>query len=254
MYRGLRIGSIASLAAFALLAGASGAGASVFSAQAHAPVPAHWWQAEGNAKDTPGPGVRADNGRIMGAGFAAGPSGTERAFSFAGRGQQVVFNTAGGNRGTGDFTLAFAIKTTATVKQAVWEKRIACDTNGTPFWGFRMASTGSVDFEYGNPPSSDYGSISSTTMINNGAWHQVAVTRHGRTVKLYIDGVLEATGTTPTTADVSNHAVMRAGVSTCDGVDGTSPFTGDLAEPMIFSSALTQSQVQALARADGLTG
>jgi hypothetical protein len=244
-----KVGSIVSLAAVALLAVPSGAGA-----PAAAPVPAHWWQAKGNAHDTPGPGARADNGRIMGAGFAPGPSGTERAFSFAGRGQQVVFNKTGGNRGTGDFTLAFDIKTTATIKQAVWEKRIACDTNGTPFWGFRMAADGSIGFEYGTPPNRDYSSVGSTTSINNGAWHQVAVTRHGRTVKLYVDGTLEATTTTPATADVSNDAALRAGVSMCDGIDGTSPFTGDLAELMIFTAALTQPQLQALARAGGLTG
>jgi hypothetical protein len=180
--------------------------------------------------------------------------GTDQAFSFAGSGQRVVFNKFGGNRHRGDFTLAFDIKTTATVQQAVWEKRIACDTDGTPFWGFRMTGTGqpvgSIGFEYGTPPVAS-GSASSTTSISDGAWHQVAVTRHGVTVKLYIDGNLEATTTTPATEYLANSAAMRAGVSTCDGVDGTSPFTGELDELMIFRSALTQPQIQALR---GLTG
>jgi len=47
---------------------------------------------------------------------------------------------------------------------------------------------------------------------------------------------------------------MRAGVSTCDGVDGTQPFKGELDELKIFRTALTQSQIQVLGRATGLTG
>jgi sialidase-1 len=254
MGRGLRLGSIVSLAALAVLAVPSGAGASAVPAQA--PVPAHWWQANGNANDTPATGVSPDNGRLVGAGFGPGPSGTEQAFTFAGGGQRVIFNKSGGNRGTGDFTFEFDIKTTVTVQQGVWEKRIACDSNGTPLWGFRTSPTGhlpgSIGFEYGNPPRES--GVISTTSISDGAWHQVAVTRSGGTVKLYIDGTLEATTITPAALNVSNKAPMRAGVSTCDGVDGTSGFTGELAEPMIFRSALTQPQIQALARADGLAG
>ena len=167
-----------------------------------------------------------------------------------------MFNAGGGNRGTGYFTFAFDIKTTATVPQAVWEKRIACNTNGTPFWGFRMsgrgAPAGSIGFEYGTPPS-NY-DATSTTSVADGAWHQVAVTRHGVTVDLYIDGTLETTRTTPATVNVTNPAPMRAGVSECDGVDGTNSLNGELAELMIFRSALTQPQIQALGMSQGLTG
>jgi len=247
MRQGLRLTSVVSLAALALLAVPPGAGASA------TPAPAHWWQAEGNANDTAGTNVLPDNGTLKGAGFGPGVHGTDQAFSFAGGGQQVVFNKTGGNRHRGDFTLSFDIKTTATAQQAVWEKRIACDTDGTPFWGFRMSGTGqpvgSIGFEYGTPPPSY--SATSTTSINDGAWHQVAATRHGRTVKLYIDGTLEATTTSPATRYLANDAPMRAGVSTCDGVDGTVAFTGELDELMIFRSALTQPQIQALGRSAG---
>jgi hypothetical protein len=244
-----------SVVALAVLVVPSGAGGTAIPAQAT--TPAHWWQADGNADDTPGPGIGPDNGTLEGAGFAPGPSGTEQAFSFAGGAQQVVFNKAGGDRGTRDFTFAFDVKTTATVQQAVWEKRIACDTNGTPVWGFRMNArgtpAGSIDFEYGTYPTSGYFAIS-TTSVDDGAWHQVAVTRYGVTVKLYVDGTLEATSTSAVTANVSNDAQSRAGVSTCDNVDGTASFTGELAEPMIFRSALSQSQIRALGVSEGLTG
>jgi len=253
MRQGLKLGTVVSLvAAAALLAVPSGAGASA--APAPAPVPAHWWQAEGNANDTVGTGARPDNGTLKGTGFGPGASGTDQAFSFAGGGQQVVFSKTGGNRGTGDFTLSFDIKTTATVQQAVWEKRIACDTDGTPVWGFRMngrgAPAGSVGFEYGTYPARGY-SATSTTSVGDGAWHRVTVTRQAHTVMLYIDGTLETTTTSPATANVTNHARMRAGVSTCDGIDGTHPFTGELDNLMIFRSALTQPQIQALGTPTG---
>jgi Concanavalin A-like lectin/glucanases superfamily len=249
MHQGLRLGSVVSLAALALLVVASGAGASAHTASA----PAHWWQADGNAKDS----VAHDNGRLGGGtGFGPGVYGPDQAFSFAGRGQRVVFNKAGGNRGSGDLTFAFDIKTTATVQQGVWEKRIACDTNGTPFWDFRTTTrgtpVGSITFEYGTPPANFF--VASKTSVSDGKWHLVVATRHGRTVKLYVDGNLEAATTSATTANLSNNAPMRAGVSTCDGIDGTHAFTGELDELMIFRTVLGQPQIRALGRAEGLTG
>jgi len=114
----------------------------------------------------------------------------------------------------------------------------------------RGAPAGSVDFEYGTYPARGY-STASTTSVNDGAWHQVTVTRQGVTVKLYNDGTLETTVTSPATAHVTNHARMRAGVSTCDGIDGTQAFTGELDNLMIFRSALTQPQIQALGTPTG---
>jgi hypothetical protein len=244
----LTTASLVAAAAAAVLALAVPAGASTGAAQispehagytaAGAAMPAHWWQAEGNAKDS----VGTDNGRLVGAGFGPGVLGPDQAFSFADGGQRVVFNKSGANPGRGDFTLAFDIKTTATHSQAVWEKRIACDSTGTPFWGFRM--TGTIGFELFNGTAA-VGPVS-TTSINDGKWHQVVATRHLRTISLYIDGNLEATATSATTVNVTNDARMRAGVSSCDGIDGTHPFTGELDELMIFRTAFTQQQIQAL--------
>lgn len=248
---GLVAAAAAAALALAMPAGASTGAAQIRPEQAGhtatgAAMPAHWWQAEGNAKDS----VGTDHGRLVGAGFGPGVLGPDQAFSFAGGGQRVVFNKSGGNLGRGDFTLAFDIKTTATVMPVgVWEKRIACNTNGTPFWEFSMVGppqqAGAITFGYGTPPAANP-NATSTTRINDGKWHQVAATRHGRTVKLYIDGTLEATATSAATLNLTNTSPMRAGVSTCDGIDGTHPFTGELDELMIFRTAFTQQQIQAL--------
>ena len=207
------------------------------------PSPTHWWPAEGNANDS----VGTDNGTLVGVTFGPGVYGTDQAFSFGGAADQVVFSTYGGNPGTGAFTFAFALKTTAaTQEQALWEERAQCDSDGTSFWGFRMQPNGVVNFEAQNTAGQDYMDLGSTAVVNDGAWHWVAVTRQTTTASLYVDGQLQATTTTATTADISKRTPMRAGVSTCDGVDGTTALVGQLDELMIFRVALTQSQIQTL--------
>jgi hypothetical protein len=207
------------------------------------PSPTYWWQAEGNANDS----VGMDNGTLVGVTFGPGVYGTDQAFSFGGAADQVVFNTDGGNPGTGAFTFAFAIKTTAaTQQQAIWEERAQCDSDGTSFWGFRMQPDGGVNFEAQNTVGQDSLVLGSTAVVNDGAWHWVAVTRQTTAASLYVDGQLQATTTTATTADISKRTPMRAGVSTCDGVDGTNALVGQLDELMIFRVALTQSQIQTL--------
>ncbi len=207
------------------------------------PSPNYWWPAEGNANDS----VGMDNGTLVGVTFGPGVYGTDQAFSFGGAADQVVFNTDGGNPGTDAFTFAFALKTTAaTQEQAIWEKRAQCDSDGTSFWGFRMQPNGVVNFEAQNTVGQDYVDLGSTAVVNDGAWHWVAVTRQTTTASLYVDGQLQATTTTATTADISKRTPMRAGVSTCDGVDGTSALVGQLDELMIFRVALTRSQIQTL--------
>jgi Concanavalin A-like lectin/glucanases superfamily len=207
------------------------------------PSPTHWWQANGNANDS----VGMDNGTLVGVTFGPGVYGSDQAFSFGGAADQVVFDTDGGNPGTGDFTFVFAIWTAdATQQQAVWEKRAQCDSDGTSFWGFRMQPKGGVVFEAQNTVGEDVIDLGSTAAVNDGAWHWVAVTRHTTSASLYVDGQLQATTTTATTADISTSTPMRAGVSSCDGVDGTTPLAGELDELMIFNAALTQSQIQTL--------
>ena len=91
-----------------------------------------------------------------------------------------------------------------------------------------MQPNGRVNFEAQNTVGEDYLDLGSTAAVNNGAWHWVAVTREATTASLYVDGQLQATTTTATTADISKSTPMRAGVSSCDGVDGTAALTGEL--------------------------
>ena len=52
----------------------------------------------------------------------------------------------------------------------------------------------------------------------------------------------------PHPVQLSNNEPMRAGMSACTGVDGTNPYDGDLDEFMMFNTALSQQQINALIR------
>jgi hypothetical protein len=118
----------------------------------------------------------------------------DQAFHFNGNGAEYRFNDRGGNFGRRDFTLAFFIKTSSAVHQAIWEKRLVC--GATSFWGFRMNGPGSpngvVQPELmADQLAHDYTpGFAGITPINDGAWHHVALVRHRRTASLYIDGAL----------------------------------------------------------------
>lgn len=210
--------------------------------------PVHWWRADGTPRDV----VGNDNGHpLRGADYGVGVRGPgDQAFHFNGKGAEYRFNDRGGNFGRHDFTLAFFIKTRSTAHEAIWEKWLVCGKSS--FWTFRMngpvpphgvAEPELMSDQLGHDDTTGF---HGTTAINDGAWHHVALARHGKTASLYVDGVLEATATTPRPVDIWNDEPLRVGASVCDGVDGTVSFTGELDELMIFKQALTQAQIQAL--------
>jgi hypothetical protein len=205
-----------------------------------APIPTHWWPADGTAQDL----IGTDDGQLLnGAAFTSGFSG--EAFHFNGEGSEVRFDEVGGNFGRDPFTLAFFIKTTSPLQQAILEKRPVC--NAASFWGFRM--TGGLwgaelmSDEFGT----DYTGVpGSGRDIGDGSWHHVALVRDGTNATIYVDGAPVGAATSPEPVLLANTAPMRAGMSACTFVDGTNPFDGDLDELMTFDRALNQGQITAL--------
>jgi len=68
-----------------------------------------------------------------------------------------------------------------------------------------------------------FGSLSSTTVITNSAWHHVALTRAGGMVRLYVDGVRQAAASLNTGIDFSLNGTF-IGQNGWDGASGF--FTG----------------------------
>lgn len=85
--------------------------------------------------------------------------------------------------------------------------------------------------------------ITSTTSVNNGKWHYVAVAFNSGTASLYIDGVLDATATGQPTP-VSNTANFSIGAMWSNKSAISSVFSGDIDEIRIWNSALTAAQIR----------
>ena len=203
-----------------------------------APRPIHWWPADGTARDR----IGTDDGQLLnGVTYTSGVS--RRAFHFNGQGSEVDFDAVGGNFNRDPFTIAFFIKTTSQVGQAMVEKRPVCDAES--FWDFRMTGDLWGAFLDGAPGVEGTG-VTGPPGIADGTWHHVALVRDGTNNTIYLDGANPSTAISPEPVQLSNTAPMRAGMSRCTGIDGTNPYDGDLDELMIFDKALSQPEINAL--------
>ncbi len=143
---------------------------------------------------------------------------------------------------SGDFSVAFWMRTTATAPTGQWyagKSIVDAEIPGVADdWGIALLG-GKVGFGIGNPDKT----ILSTTSVNNGAWHRIVASRSAATgaMKLFVDGALESSATGPT-ADRSAAAFLRVGST----LYGGSFFQGDLDELQFFSYPLGTAQVAAL--------
>lgn len=208
-------------------------------------TPTSYWPAEGNADDA----VGANHGTLNGGtGFAPGQQG--QAFSFDGTDDYIDFGTAAGNFGSSDFTLSFWIETSAG-KQSVLGKRPECNLFPVPWWDIRMVPTGELQIELVGDVPFTYQNFSNSTPLNDGSFHHFALVRAGTSLKIYVDGVLDADVTTFVVANLDNSTEMIAGRSPCTGVngnfdDGTEYLDGLLDEVRIHDVALTVDDIVAL--------
>ncbi len=83
----------------------------------------------------------------------------------------------------------------------------------------------------------------STTTVNDGEWHHAAATFDGTNLKLYVDGVLEATTSFSGTVDYGGQSVNIG--RSYDPVNGSIQyFDGSLDEVRIWSTARSQADIQ----------
>jgi len=209
------------------------------SAPTKPPRPTHWWTANGTARDR----VGTDDGYLLnGVTYTRGFSG--KAFHFNGLGSEVDFDTVGGNFNRDPFTIAFFIRSTSPLSQAILNKRSVC--NAASFWDFRMTGNlwgAELD---GDELGTDDTGVTGAPIIADGNWHHVALVRDGTSNTIYVDGANAQTAVSPHPVLLSNSTPMRAGMDVCVGVDGTNPYLGELDELMTFDQALTQQQINSL--------
>ncbi len=145
---------------------------------------------------------------------------------------------------SGSFTVSAWVKTTSSVGQdgddAFWGMPIWYADNTGADYTYPLSITGSkaafsVYDENGDPTT-----IHSTTSVNNGSYHFLAVTRDQTTglMSLYVDGVLEATATATTAALVPATYFDIAG--------GNAHYTGLLDDLRIYATNLTAGNIATL--------
>lgn len=193
----------------------------------------HHWKADGDYADALGTANGTANGTV---GFGTGILGGS-AFKFDGSNASITTGTAGSLSGTGNFSVSAWVKTTSTTSMVIVGQRM----------------TGTIDGEYllkigGNHNNSTlqpgklyllvYGSDSpvvdlfSTKSVNDGIWHQVIAERNGTNIRLYIDGVLDASGSTNVNVSFNPSIVTSIGK---DVRDNGSFFNGMIDDVKVWS-------------------
>lgn len=92
--------------------------------------------------------------------------------------------------GSGDFTVEAWIKTSTTREQLIVDFYVPLQVT----WQLELNSAGRLNF-YGSTGAANGAIATGTSVLTNGAWHHVAVTRTGSTTKLFVDGTQEASVT-----------------------------------------------------------
>ena len=206
----------------------------------------NWWQAESNALDSVGD---KDGTLINGTGFEPGVVG--QAFAFDGVDDSVSFGNSVGNFGTNDFTVECWVQTTNTTRvQSLLSKRAVCRLTShfeTRLGAGLIGIDGLVVASMATDAQGlDYNIVRSSTPVNDGLFHHVAIVRETTNMLVYVDGVLEDSNSTSGITIISNATEFVAGRSPCVTSDGTRYFDGRLDELSLYDRALSQGEIAAI--------
>ncbi len=141
-----------------------------------------------------------------------------------------------------DFSIALWVRTTATGGTGQWwngKGLVDGEVSGAGA-DFGVTLLGSkAAFGVGNPDTT----ITSTTAINDGQWHQITATRNNTNgaIQLYVDGALQATATGPSGTRSAPPALRIGSLQT-----GAGFLAGAIDDVRLYNYALISSQVATL--------
>jgi uncharacterized repeat protein (TIGR01451 family) len=195
------------------------------------------WSGNGNAQDS----VGTNKGTVMGSvAYAPGVGG--QAFSLDGASAYVQFGPE--SFGTSNFSVSFWMQTSNAGFQSVLGNRV--DPAHGNFFQLRM-SKGYLTVELDQDANgTNYVALQSSRLLDDGAFHQITVTRSGTTVSLYIDGVLDGSASSAGVTNINNTHPFIIGAEPQVGV--VPYFKGLIGEVQVYNTALTRAQVSLLAR------
>ncbi len=149
-------------------------------------------------------------------------------------------NTTFGNFGTADFTIEGWFKFEPGSAGAVLAKRE--NDSHSSFWQIGVTGDGAVSAEVDEDFSgTNYIGFSGNTKVNDGIPHHIAVSRSGKKLYLYVDGVLDKVDSADGTANIGNNVPVTFGQYLWYSYMGY--FSVD--EVRIWNTARTQSQITA---------
>ncbi len=144
--------------------------------------------------------------------------------------------------GDGDFTIVFWMRTTATGGTANWYNGAGLvdgEVSGTT-GDFGVALVGNkIGFGIGNPDTT----LTSTATVNNGVWHQVAVSRNMSSgqMTICIDGKYDAGMVGPTGVRTNPPSLRLGSLQTANNF-----FNGYLSDVAMYGQVLGTNQIATL--------
>lgn len=110
-------------------------------------------------------------------------------------------------------------------------------------FGSRIYTNGHVEATF---DGSSAGSISSTVAINDGLWHHVLIQNNGTTTEIYIDGVLNNSGTETLYTMPSTNSLAKFYLGSHINDNANEKIYAKLDEIKVFDDVLSQAQIDAL--------
>ncbi len=190
--------------------------------------------------------VQGSNG-VYGGGFVLLPGGVSGA-GFPSPHRVVYYNGSTAYTqiprliGDGDFTIVFWMRTTATGGTANWYNGAGLvdgEVSGTT-GDFGVALVGNkIGFGIGNPDTT----LTSTATVNNGVWHQVAVSRNMSSgqMTICIDGKYDAGMVGPTGVRTNPPSLRLGSLQTANNF-----FNGYLSDVAMYGQVLGTNQIATL--------
>jgi hypothetical protein len=198
--------------------------------------------ASGNADNATAGGVVTPNTSgplsATGSAYFVGTEGILTAAGTAQTGPQTYTQLAWVKTTSDGVIMSFANSTPPGSTSADWDRHLWIDPSGYVVAGVYPSS---------------FQTVTSTSTVNNGAWHFVAATVSSAGLKLYVDGTLQATDSSGTSAQTySGYWSIGAGklsswadTPTLNSA-GDGFLNGSLAGVAVLPSALTGAQISAL--------
>jgi prepilin-type N-terminal cleavage/methylation domain-containing protein len=163
------------------------------------------------------------------------PGKVNRALNFSNSSNYITAGTTVGTFGTGDFSVAFWLLTSASGIEYPLSKRSSCGCSN--FWNFQVVS-GKIGFEVSEDGCANYAYPATTSTYNDGNWHQVIGIRSGTSVSVYVDGSLQASASSKGTTDLNNSNTFMMGGTIC-----LKSFSGQIDDVRVYTKALSSDEI-----------